>query len=136
MPGELRHTKQKQAILEALDRLDHPTATEVYKYVRKCNPSLSRGTVFRVLGAFAESGRVRKVTLAGSDARFDKTLAAHGHGRCRVCGGVYDVFLPDFASLASNAICSGFHAERCEVEFYGICNDCAKKNMCESTNIT
>lgn len=135
MPGELRHTKQKQAILEALDRLDHPTATEVYEYVRKCNPSLSRGTVFRVLGGFAERGLVRKLSLAESDARFDVTTAPHAHGVCRVCGRVCDLPLPALAPVAAGSMWGGFHVDGCEVQFTGICQDCSKANMRQSAQI-
>lgn len=77
MAGAPRKTKQKQAVYEALTQLDHPTATQVYEYVHTQNPTLSRGTVFRVLGGFAANGQVRKVTLEGSDARFDHTLVPH-----------------------------------------------------------
>lgn len=131
MAGVPRNTKQKQAVYDALCRLDHPTATEVYEYVRSAHPTLSRGTVFRVLGGFAAEGRVRKVTLEGSDARFDHTLAPHAHGRCRICGRVTDIFLPDYASIARGAICGGFHIEECDVEFSGICSECSKKQMRE-----
>ena len=67
MAGAPRKTKQKQAVYEALTQLDHPTATEVYEHVHALHPTLSRGTVFRVLGGFAADGRIRKVTLEGSD---------------------------------------------------------------------
>ena len=128
MAGVPRNTKQKQAVYDALCRLDHPTATEVYEYVRSAHPTLSRGTVFRVLGGFAAEGRVRRVTLEGSDARFDHTLAPHAHGRCRLCGRVTDIFLPDYASIARGAICGGFQIEECDVEFSGICSECNKKS--------
>ena len=122
--GAVRHTRQKQAVYEALARLDHPTATEVYESVRRDYPTLSRGTVFRVLGGFAEEGRARRVNLFGSETRYDATLAPHAHGRCRVCGRVQDVFLPRFAEIAAEAECCGFSAEGCEVEFYGVCAAC------------
>ena len=86
MAGTQRKTKQKQAIYDALAALDHPTATQVYERVHEEHPTVSRGTVFRVLGGFAERGLVRKLSLAESDARFDVTTAPHAHGVCRVCG--------------------------------------------------
>ncbi len=129
MAGATRNTKQKQAVYEALTRLDHPTATQVYACVHTEHPTLSRGTVFRVLGAFAAEGRVRRVTLADSDTRYDHTLAPHAHGRCRVCGRVCDIFLPDYASIARGAICGGFHIDGCEVEFTGVCGTCSKGQM-------
>ena len=53
-----RRTAQKQAVYDALRALDHPSATEVYAYLQGKEPAVSRGTVFRVLSAFSESGRV------------------------------------------------------------------------------
>lgn len=44
-------------IKDALMRLDHPTASEVYEYIRKIYPNISLGTVYRNLGVMAESGR-------------------------------------------------------------------------------
>ena len=102
--GAMRNTRQKQMVYEALTRLDHPTATQVYECVHAEHPTVSRGTVFRVLGGFAEGGQVRRVTIFGSDTRYDHTLAPHAHGRCRVCGGVCDVFLPDFDAIAAGAV--------------------------------
>ena len=129
MAGAPRKTKQKQAVYEALTQLDHPTATQVYEYVHTQNPTLSRGTVFRVLGGFAANGQVRKVTLEDSDARFDHTLVPHGHGRCRECGRVCDIFLADFAAIGRDAVCGGFQVEGWDVEFTGLCEECSKKQM-------
>ena len=134
--GGVRHTKQKQMVYDALRALDHPTATEVYERVHGEHPTISRGTVFRVLNGFAEGGRARRVTLFGSDTRYDHTLAPHAHGKCRVCGGVSDVFLPDFSALSAEAKSAGFCIEGCEVEFYGVCAACAKTtgNMRQGAN--
>lgn len=119
-----RNTKQKQVIYEALCSLDHPTATEVYEYVHGTYPSISRGTVFRVLGGFATSGRVRKLQLSDTDDHFDPTLAPHYHARCRGCGKIVDVFLPEAESFLSGVGVSGFRIEGYEVEFFGTCADC------------
>ena len=129
----LRKTKQKQAVYEALTALDHPTATQVYERVHEEHPTVSRGTVFRVLGNFAANGQIRRVTLADSDTRYDHTTAPHAHGRCRVCGRVCDVFLPDFNAIAAGAQSGGFRIDGCEVEFFGVCAECQAKNACEST---
>lgn len=125
--GAVRNTRQKQMVYDALTRLDHPTATEVYERVHSEHPTVSRGTVFRVLGGFAAGGQVRRVTLADSDTRYDHTLEPHAHGRCRICGRVCDVFLPDFSAIAQTARSDGFRIDGCEVEFYGVCADCSQK---------
>ena len=129
MAGTQRKTKQKQAIYDALAALDHPTATQVYERVHEEHPTVSRGTVFRVLGGFAERGLVRKLSLAESDARFDVTTAPHAHGVCRVCGRVCDLPLPALASFEPGRICDGFQAEDCEVQFTGVCGQCRRETM-------
>ena len=96
---------------------------------------MSRGTVFLVLGGFAERGLVRKLSLAESDARFDVTTAPHAHGVCRVCGRVCDLPLPALAPVAEGSIWGGFHVDGCEVQFTGICQDCSKANMRQSAQI-
>lgn len=128
-----RNTKQKQIIYDALCALDHPTATEVYSYISKEYPTVSRGTVFRVLSAFASSGRVKRVHLTDSDERYDATVSPHYHAHCRICGKVKDVRLPMIASLLDGVKTEGFTCDGCDVEFYGVCEEC-ERNLCVETH--
>ena len=77
-----RQTKQKQIIYDALKTLDHPTATEVYGYVHEIVPTVSRATVFRVLGGFATNGRALELRAAGNEVRYDYNVMPHYHARC------------------------------------------------------
>ena len=88
-----RQTKQKQIIYEALQTLDHPTATEVYGYVHNMYPTVSRATVFRVLGGFAANGRALELRAAGDEIRYDYNVMPHYHAHCRECGRVADVWV-------------------------------------------
>lgn len=120
-----RQTKQKQIIYEALKTLDHPTATEVYGYIKEANPTLSRATVFRVLGGFASTGRALELRLAGSEVRYDYNVAKHCHARCVRCGRVADVEIAGLPMEGIQATAySGFEIEGCAVEFYGKCQEC------------
>ena len=124
-----RQTRQKRIIYEALTALDHPTATEVYGYVHERYPSVSRATVFRVLGGFADTGKALEVRMAGTDVRYDYNVRKHCHVHCRVCGRVADVPMPENLPIAApfeNA--DGFRIEDCSVEFFGLCPDCARKS--------
>ena len=120
-----RQTKQKQIIYDALKTLDHPTATEVYGYVRSAYPSVSRATVFRVLGGFASNGRALELRAAGNEVRYDYNVVPHYHARCLSCGRVADVEaegLPQ-TGLSVKASC-GFTVEGYSVEFFGTCEQC------------
>ncbi|MDE5547613.1 MAG: transcriptional repressor [Clostridia bacterium] len=118
-----RNTKQKQAVYGALCALGHPTATEVYAYMRAHGSTVSRGTVFRVLGGFADAGKIRRLYFTGSDLRYDATLAPHAHARCGVCGKVLDVPVPE--QLLKLSV-ENFEVHGLEAEISGICADCAK----------
>ena len=120
-----RQTKQKTAIYEALKSLDHPTATEVYTNLQESCPSISRATVFRVLGGFAQSGRALELRLAGTDVRYDYNVAPHFHVHCRGCGRVADVFLPELLGVGEEVKSAcGFTVEGATVEFFGRCESC------------
>lgn len=119
-----RQTKQKTIIYDALKTLDHPTATEVYEYVHGIYPKVSRATVFRVLGGFAEHGKALELKMAGSDVRYDYFTARHYHVHCTRCGRVADVVTKrDTASLGV-VDTGGFELEGYSVEFYGTCPHC------------
>ncbi|MBQ5927301.1 MAG: transcriptional repressor, partial [Clostridia bacterium] len=118
-----RNTKQKAIIYDALQTLDHPTATEVFGYVHERYPTVSRATVFRVLSGFAVGGRAQEIKMAGTDVRYDFTMRKHSHVHCRVCGRVTDVYKEDFPELSDEfkENVGGFEVEGYSLEFYGIC---------------
>lgn len=123
-----RQTKQKQIIYDALQTLDHPTATEVYGYVREMHPTLSRATVFRVLSGFANSGRALELRVAGHEVRYDYNVMPHYHAHCRLCGKLADVVaegLPETGLTAKG--CGGFEVDGYFVEFFGTCQACREK---------
>lgn len=120
-----RQTKQKQIIYGALCALDHPTATEVFTMVHGEYPSVSRATVFRVLGGFVTGGKALELKLAGNETRYDFNTMPHCHARCVCCGRVADVEVEGLPKdgLKANA-CEDFTIQGYVVEFFGTCKDC------------
>ena len=87
-----RNTLQKEIIHRTLcEMCSHPTAAAVYEEVHRLHPTISRSTVYRVLGQMAEEGQILRLGLAGSDDRYDGNIHRHGHVRCRLCGAVADI---------------------------------------------
>ncbi len=120
-----RQTKQKGIIYDALKALDHPTATEVYGYVRERYPTVSRATVFRVLGGFADHGKALELRAAGSEVRYDYNVMPHYHARCEKCGKVADVKTEGISESVLRATAEhGFAVRGYSVEFFGVCKDC------------
>ncbi|MBQ7369423.1 MAG: transcriptional repressor [Clostridia bacterium] len=123
-----RQTRQKSIIYDALKGLDHPTATEVYVRLQETHPTISRATVFRVLGGFAQNGRAVELRLAGKDVRYDYNVEQHYHVHCKECGRVADIFLPVLSGIGEEIkMASGFSVEGCTVEFFGVCPTCKEK---------
>lgn len=112
--------------MEALACADHPTAGELYEIIRADNPTISRGTVYRVLSGFAEQGAVLKLQLLGSDVRFDARTCPHAHAHCVCCGKIFDVDLKD-SSYAQQAAPEGFEIISAHTELVGRCRDCSAK---------
>ena len=119
-----RNTLQKGIILSTLRGMDsHPTTGELYEIIHAAYPTISRSTVYRVLGQMAAEGRVLRVTLAGSDDRFDGNTCPHNHIRCRRCGAVADV---PWVAVPPPAHTAGYTDTCCTVEYAGLCPACQK----------
>jgi len=68
----LRNTKQRQAILDAIETHGgHLTAEEVYKIVKRRHPRLSLGTVYRNLRILVGQGVVRELDFVMSITYFE-----------------------------------------------------------------
>lgn len=125
-----RNTIQRSLVLEAVQSLhNHPTSADVYEVVREKYPNISRATVYRNLGVLANRGDVLRVEVPNGADRYDFLNKPHYHGKCRVCGGVFDIDMPyqsDIVSQVGDA--HGFAIEGHEIIFDGVCADCQARN--------
>lgn len=130
---ERRTTKQKELIRKSVAECrTHPTADEIYLYVRKKDPKISRGTVYRNLSNLASDGELMHIKLPGAD-RFDFRKDNHYHIICSVCGRVEDVSVPydvQYDSFAENE--TGFENISHQTFFEGICPICKNKKEVEN----
>ena len=95
MEKKLRHSHQRDMIYNyLLSSKEHPSAEMIYEDLKKEEPSLSLGTVYRNLKLLEELGSVKKVTSLNNIERYDAITDDHVHFVCNCCGAVID--LPDF----------------------------------------
>ena len=95
MEKKLRHSHQRDMIYNyLLASTAHPSAEMIYEDLKKEEPSLSLGTVYRNLKLLEELGSVKKVTSLNNIERYDAITDDHVHFVCNCCGAVID--LPDF----------------------------------------
>ena len=120
-----RNTHQKEVIARIVkESCDHPTAEMVLEKAREELPTLSLGTVYRVLKDMAKNGEIREVVCKDAPSRFDKTTVNHGHFTCVKCGKVKDVFF-NLDKIDKSIIDFGDDIVlESQIFFRGICSDC------------
>lgn len=123
-----RNTVQRTLTMEAVRHLgNHATAEEIYTEVANVHPTISRGTVYRLLHDLAKNGDVLQIPVAEGADHFDHQCHPHCHAQCRVCGRVFDIDA-DPNPLASIVDAHGFHVSGCDLIYRGVCASCAALN--------
>jgi len=78
--SNLKATHQRMVILnELMLSRAHPTADEVHASIKLKNPTISLGTVYRVLEQFVEKGIARKISTSEKSQRYDFKVKPHNH---------------------------------------------------------
>ena len=133
----LRVTPQRQAIFRLLEGNDeHPTVEALYESARAQMPTISLKTVYQTVHDLEALGEVALLDVGTGSVRVDPNVEdAHHHLVCTRCGKVRDV-LVDVAALRVPAReRRGFTVADVEVNFRGVCDECAAKTE-ESRNDT
>jgi Fe2+ or Zn2+ uptake regulation protein len=122
----LRVTSTRLAVLRALAARPHADAEHIISDVRDRLGSVSPQTVYSVLGAFVDSGVVRRIEPAGSPALHELRVGDnHHHVVCRRCGATADI---DCAVGARPCLtpsqAHGYVLDEAEVTFWGLCPGC------------
>ncbi len=127
----LRVTAQRLAVAEVLvDARDHPTAQQVYERVRARFPHIAMGTVYNTINTLAERGIVQPLSFPAG-TRYDANLQPHANAVCVKCGSITDVADEDGAMdrLRERVTSgSGLRVTTQRVDFYGLCERCARES--------
>ncbi len=120
----VRNTTQRDLVREAMAALDgsHPKADDVYDWIAKSYPRVSRGTVYRNLALLCECHEIKRIHVDEGGERYDLNLAPHAHFQCRMCGRIFDVPVSwPKIDLA------GYVVEERTMVMRGLCPECVKK---------
>lgn len=123
---QTRNTIQREIVFNAVNSLTtHPTPEEIYDYIRKKHPSVSRSTVYRNLNSLAENGDILKVRIPSGADRYDFNTKVHYHIVCEKCGRVDDIEMMQYDGIKENiGNTFGYDVKGYTVVFYGVCSDC------------
>jgi Fe2+ or Zn2+ uptake regulation protein len=127
MPGKrFKNTAQRSAVLAEVQRADrHLTAGEIFERVRRRDPRIAYGTVYRTLHLLAQNGLIQELTFADQASRYDARVERHDHVHCLQCGVLLDVDVP-VALIARHVASeqSGFDISSHHTVFAGVCPAC------------
>jgi Fur family ferric uptake transcriptional regulator len=127
LQSRYRLTKQRAAVLRALEDGRHHNAETILDRVRSQLPGVSLGTIYRTLDILRSIGLVQIFSHAGSAAKYEATLEKHHHLVCTQCGEVMNVSVGEALPLAQTiAHEHGFDAVDCALVVTGRCPRCAR----------
>ncbi|MEM7246772.1 MAG: transcriptional repressor [Acidobacteriota bacterium] len=125
-----RKTKQRDAILAAIERLGRPLkAQEILDEASGELPGLGLATVYRNIRRLVESGWLAEVEVMGEGKRYERAGKHHHHHfHCQDCDRLFELEdCPDvdFASLLPE----GFRLAAHELVLTGSCASCERQSL-------
>lgn len=122
-----KYSRQRELIYKTvMENKVHPTAEFVYNYLKKDNPQLSLGTVYRNLQQLSDNGDINRLSIPNQPDRFDGVIEPHYHSVCVKCGNITDLYLadvmPDIDRIATEK--TGLDITGHEIIFKSICPMC------------
>jgi Fe2+ or Zn2+ uptake regulation protein len=132
--ADLRVTRPRLAVLEAVYAHPHADTETIFGAVRTSLREVSRQAVYDVLAALTAAGLVRKIQPSGSVARYESRVGDnHHHLVCRSCGAIADVDCAvGEAPCLTPSDHNGFLLDEAEVIYWGLCPDCSTSQASRS----
>lgn len=130
--GNLKATKQRYAILRALENNEFPvSAEELYIGLKEKEIAISLSTVYRILETLHEKGIVARSNLPDDNkAVYELFRDEHRHHLlcvdCRKILPIEGCPLEEYEKLIEDRF--GFTVKGHKLEVYGYCNDCKAKD--------
>ena len=92
----------------------HPTAEAIYENIKTDNPSISLGSVYRILDVLVDAGLIQLVLVRTGSKRYDANMGPHGHIYCLKSDTLQDFY---------------------DEELYGLINDFFRKKKLKNFRI-
>jgi Fe2+ or Zn2+ uptake regulation protein len=114
---------QRLAIMDyLLTHRTHPTVNEIYTELLPAIPTLSKTTVNNTLKLFVKHKVALYIDIDERNARFDGNVEAHTHFRCKKCGCIIDIPLPETKDFIPQE--PDWCIEEAYINIKGFCKTC------------
>lgn len=124
-----RVTRQRLAVLSAVEHLPHSTADDIAAGVGETLPQITVQSVYVILADLTSLGLLRRIEVPQSPARYETRVNDnHHHAVCTGCGRIEDVdcavghapcLTPDWSAGSR-----GMTIQIAEVTYQGLCDGC------------
>jgi Fur family transcriptional regulator, peroxide stress response regulator len=124
----LKVTEPRITVLTLLANAGKPlTVQGIQKQLRRAAPD--QATLYRMLSLLKDAGTIRQVNLEHPHAHYEFGSIHHHHAICERCGVVIDISACNIKPLEAEVkrIARFNSIKHHSLEFFGICNTCAKK---------
>ncbi|OPY04033.1 MAG: Peroxide operon regulator [Syntrophaceae bacterium PtaB.Bin038] len=128
---EFRITPQRLAILKILAASEgHPSVDDIYREVKAEFPTTSLATVYKTVSLLKELNEALELSFPDGSNRYDgNNPAPHPHAICVKCKRIMDPELMNIDALTEEmSRKTGYKIFYHELEFFGLCPECQKKN--------
>lgn len=120
----------QQAILTYFESYPtyHPSAEEIYLYVKKQSPKIGMATIYRNLNRLVEAKYIAELNVEKQGVRYDYLTHEHFHFICVECGAIENFTLPTLDAIheeVANHIEGQLISK--DITFRGVCKNCMKK---------
>lgn len=120
----VRPSVHRMAVLSYVaNRKTHPKAEEIFSAIVTEFPTVSKTTVYNSLHTLVEAGLLRELDIESASTRYDLARQVpHSHFRCKRCGKIFDMSLPE---KLDSVVAPGFKVDTADLYFNGLCPECA-----------
>ncbi len=127
--ADLRATRQRAAIVAALERSGRPVTAQALhaKLARGADGGPGLATIYRTLQALAQAGFARTFPAGEGELAYKLCEPGHHHHLiCEGCGLVVEIPYCEVESWASrSARKRGFTLSSHQADVFGLCEDCS-----------
>ena len=127
----LKRTSQRDLILEVFLRTEeHLSSEDLYKLVKKEDPTVGQTTVYRTLKLLADASLARAVSFGDGRTRYEHNYKHphHDHMICTVCGFTIEFFSAELEALQdAMAAKHGFVPTQHSLRIFGVCSNCRRE---------
>ncbi|MBZ4687906.1 MAG: Fur family transcriptional regulator, ferric uptake regulator [Clostridia bacterium] len=118
-------TPQRRLIIEILENGSHKSADEIFNEVKKKQPNVSFGTVYRNLNILNDLGLVRELDFKDGCNRYELAGKHHHHLVCLGCGKAIELEMCPLQHKVEEAVNEhNFEIATHSFKIYGYCSRC------------